>query len=96
MLLSLQVSMMEYWRYVEDNGNMLRSIDPGVTEVTNTINQYITVKYDFPSKNTDRKMPLLDLKLLVHKEQIRFFSPMKCQKSISSPLEALKVKAFFF
>ena len=27
------MSMMEYWRYVDDNVNVLRSIDPGVTMV---------------------------------------------------------------
>ena len=33
MLESLQVKMMGYWRYVDDNGNALRSIDPGVRMV---------------------------------------------------------------
>ena len=33
MLLSLQVIMMGYWRYVDDNGNVLRSLDPGVRMV---------------------------------------------------------------
>ena len=108
-LLSLQVIMMGYWRYVDDNGNVLRSLDPGVrmvvgeeantspwmevkaelveqdklksedertaaflTEVANTIHESITVKSDFPSKNSDGKMPLPDLKLWVQEEQIKF------------------------
>ena len=33
MLEILQVLMMGYWRYVDDNGNVLKSIDPGVRMV---------------------------------------------------------------
>ena len=33
MLSILQVRMMGYWRYVDDHGNVLRSIDPGVRMV---------------------------------------------------------------
>ena len=43
-----------------------------LTEVANTIHQSTNVKSDFPSKNTDGKMPLLDVKLWVHEEQIKF------------------------
>ena len=96
---------MKYWRYVDDNGNVLKAIDPGVrmvdggtdaaprlevkpelveedkqksddertsdflTKVANSIHPSITVKADFPSKNSDGKMPLLDLKLWVSEEE---------------------------
>ena len=33
MLEILQVLMMGYWRYVDDNGNVLKFIDPGVRMV---------------------------------------------------------------
>ena len=109
LLESLQVMVLGYWRYVDDNGNALMSIDPGVrivvgeeasdsprlevkaelveedklksedertaaflTEVANSIHPSITVKSNFPSKNVDGKMPLLDLKLWVNEEQIKF------------------------
>ena len=118
MLKDLQVQMMTYWRYVDDNGNVMRSINPGVRlagvgpntspllealpffpaspwmelkpelveedklrsedertaaflcEVANSIHPSITVKSDYPSKNTDQKMPLLDLKLWVEDNRI--------------------------
>ena len=120
MLKVLQVSMMKYWRYVDDNGNVLTSVDPGVRivgggpdtspwlevlpffppspwlevkpelveqdklrsedertaaflcEVANSIHPSITVKSDYPSKNPDEKMPLLDLKLWVEEDKINF------------------------
>ena len=30
---SLEVKVMKYWRYVDDNGNVLKAIDPGVRVV---------------------------------------------------------------
>jgi hypothetical protein len=45
-----------------------------LSEVANSIHQSIGVKSDFPSKNFDRKMPLLDLKIWVDKEDIIKFS----------------------
>merc|ERR1712020_135636 len=30
---SLEVKVMKYWRYVDDNGNVLKAIDPGVRMV---------------------------------------------------------------
>jgi hypothetical protein len=41
-------------------------------EVANSIHPSITVKSDYPSKNTDQKMPLLDLKLWVEDNRILF------------------------
>ena len=102
---TLEVKVMKYWRYVDDNGNVLKAIDPGVrmvddgtdaaprlevkpelveedkqksddertsaflTNVANSIHPSITVKADYPSKNLDGKMPLLDLKLWVSEEE---------------------------
>ena len=108
MLEALKVAMQEYWRYVDDNGNILSSIDPGVRvmglgpltspwmealpfvptslwmevkpklievdtlrpadertaaflgEVADSIHPSIKVKADYPSKNLDQNMPLLD------------------------------------
>ena len=39
-----------------------------LTEVANSIHPSNTLKSDFPSKNVDCKMPLLDLKLWVNDE----------------------------
>ena len=39
-------------------------------EEANSIHPSITVKSDYPSKNTDQKMPLLDLKLWVEDNRI--------------------------
>jgi hypothetical protein len=102
---TLEVKVMKYWRYVDDNGNVLKAIDPGarmvddgtdasprlevkpelveedkqksddertsdfLTTVANSIHPSITVKADYPSKNSDNKMPLLDLKLWVSEEE---------------------------
>ena len=99
------VNMMAYLRYVDEKGNVMQLIDPGVilvkgednagpglevmpeliqqdllksddertaeflTEVANSIHPSITVKSDFPSKNPDMKMPLLDLKVWVDAEE---------------------------
>ena len=109
-LKELEVELMAYWRYVDDSGNALVSIDPGVrivkddenaslrmevqpdlvqqdlsrsqdertaeflSEVANSIHQSIVVKSDFPSKNSDLKMPLLDLKIWIDKEEMIRFS----------------------
>ena len=40
-----------------------------LTNVANSIHPSITVKADYPSKNSDGKMPLLDLKLWVSEEE---------------------------
>ena len=102
---SLEIKVMKYWRYVDDNGNVLKAIDPGVrlvedeetgaqrlevkpelmeadqqktedertanflSEVANSIHPSISVKADFPSKNPDKRMPLLDLGIWVSEEQ---------------------------
>ena len=49
-----------------------KSVKYKKANTTGNIHQSITVKSDFPSKNTDGKMPLLDVKLWVHEEQIKF------------------------
>ena len=41
-------------------------------EVTDSIHPSIKVKADYPSKSLDQKMPLLDLKLWVEKDTVRF------------------------
>ena len=127
----LKVSTMGYWRYVDDHGNALTSIDPGVRmvgggpitspwmevlpffpsspwlevkpelieqdklraedertaaflcEVANSIHPSITVKSDFPSKNTDNMMPLLDLKLWVEEMSSKYFIPFRSAHSKS-------------
>ena len=45
-----------------------------LSEVANSIHQSIVVKSDFPSKNSDLKMPLLDLKIWIDKEEMIRFS----------------------
>ena len=51
-------------------------------EVGNSIHPSITVKSDYPSKNPEEKMPLLDLKLWVQNKTICFcLTPRKCQVS---------------
>ena len=45
-----------------------------LSEVANLIHKSINVKSDFPSKNPDKKMPLLDLKLWVDKDELMKFS----------------------
>ena len=66
-------------------GDMLISEDERTVnflkEVANTIHQYIRVKCNFPSKNTDGKMTLLDLKLLVHEGKKVFHSLLKRSQS---------------
>ena len=102
---SLEIKVMKYWRYVDDNGNVLKAIDPGVrlvedeetgaqrlevkpelmeadqqkpddertayllSEMANSIHPSISVKADFPSKNPDTRMPLLDLGIWVSEDQ---------------------------
>ena len=55
--------------FVEEDKDKIRSEDERTAaflcEVANSIYPSITVKSNYPSKNTDQKMPLLDLKLWV-------------------------------
>ena len=63
-------------------------------EVANSIHSSITVKSDYPSKNTDGKMPLLDLKLWVDDNSVLFsFYSKDMQASILLHIEVHIVKA---
>ena len=62
-------------------------------EVADSIHPSIKVKSDYPSRNLDQKMPLLDLKLWVEDERIWFSCYSKeMSVNISYPLEVHIVK----